>query len=205
MAAHDGVVENVRPMQSSSGRVVGDYPLWRHAARCGALLRTRPGCLCSLPVVRGATRCRMHGGVSRPLKGEDHPNYRHGRRTRIAEEERKRLTAQRREARRQADIQVAVLRALGLFSASGEKREAAVTLLIEEDQLSDALNGLTTRQIRSSLNRKPAVTTVQGAIIRLTLAKMVLCYANQRGLRFSDCWKRGGHGRLLRITSLREE
>lgn len=193
--------ETVIPLQSSSGRVVGDYPLWRNTKRCGAQLRTRPGCPCSLPVVRGTTRCRMHGGVPRPLRGEDHPNYLHGRRTRMAEEERKRVTARRREGRREENIQVAVFRALGMFSASREKRDAAMALLIEEDQLTEALQGLTVGQVRCSLNRKPTVRTVQDAIIRLTLAKIVLRYARQRGLRFSDCWRRGGHGRLLRITA----
>jgi hypothetical protein len=143
----------------------------------------------------------MHGGISRPRSGEDHPNYRHGRRTRAAREARACRAANRREARRQADIHVTLLRALGMYSASREKREAAVQLLIEQHELSQALEGLTARQVRCTMNRMPAVTTVPGAIIRFTLAKMVLRYAREHGLRFSDCWRRGGHARLLRITA----
>lgn len=44
---------------------------------CGA--RTRKGRSCENPPVLGRNRCRMHGGAS--LRGSNHPNFKHGRRS----------------------------------------------------------------------------------------------------------------------------
>lgn len=107
----------------------------------------------------------------------------------------------RREQRQAEKARLAALGALGLFSASRERREAAIAHLIAEQELSEVLGGFTARQVLAALSRKPAVQTIEGAVIRLSLAKMVLAYSRERGLRFSDCWNRGGYGRLLRITT----
>lgn len=45
---------------------------------CGA--KTRSAGLCQKPALTGKLRCRLHGGLS--LSGKDHPNYKHGRRSR---------------------------------------------------------------------------------------------------------------------------
>ena len=44
---------------------------------CGA--KTRKGRSCENPPVLGRNRCRMHGGAS--LRGSNHPNFKHGRRS----------------------------------------------------------------------------------------------------------------------------
>lgn len=60
--------------------------------RCGA--KTRKGTPCQAPAVRGRKRCRMHGGTNPGAPpGPEHPNYKHGLRTRQA-------TLESREARR---------------------------------------------------------------------------------------------------------
>ena len=62
--------------------------------RCGA--RTRSGTPCQNWPVRGRRRCRLHGGMStgpKTLEGRARvsaANYRHGRRTKEAEENRRR-------------------------------------------------------------------------------------------------------------------
>lgn len=71
------------------------YPVQgRKRAFCGA--RTRRGTLCkNRPMVNG--RCRLHGGMS--LSGKHHGRYKHGRFTREAIAERKRLSILMRECR----------------------------------------------------------------------------------------------------------
>lgn len=48
--------------------------------RCGAKLPGK-GEYCTKPPCKGRTRCRRHGG--RSLRGAEHPNYKHGRHTRL--------------------------------------------------------------------------------------------------------------------------
>ena len=74
--------------------------------RCGACTRTT-GAPCKAPVMKGRTRCRLHGGASPGApRGEKNGAYRHGRRTQEAE-------AQRRNGR-------ALLRALMRLLRGGE-------------------------------------------------------------------------------------
>ena len=57
--------------------------------RCGARTRTT-GAPCKAPAMKGKTRCRLHGGASPGApKGERNGNYKHGRRSREAETQRR--------------------------------------------------------------------------------------------------------------------
>lgn len=58
--------------------------------------RTRSGGLCRQPAMKNG-RCRLHGGKS--LSGKAHGRYKHGRFTREAKEERRRLAMFMRECR----------------------------------------------------------------------------------------------------------
>lgn len=49
---------------------------------CGA--KTRLGSPCQKSPLQGKYRCRLHGGLS--LSGKDHPNYKHGRCTKHAQQ-----------------------------------------------------------------------------------------------------------------------
>jgi hypothetical protein len=75
----------------------------RQAPRCGA--RTRSGKPCQSPVVKGKTRCRMHGGAngSGAPSGERNGNYRHGRFTAEAIRERRMVRQWIKAARRTVD------------------------------------------------------------------------------------------------------
>lgn len=68
------------------------YPMPR--AFCGA--KTRTGGFCKQPAMKNG-RCRLHGGKS--LSGTVHGRYKHGRKTKEAIEERKRLAALMREVK----------------------------------------------------------------------------------------------------------
>ncbi|WP_319585295.1 HGGxSTG domain-containing protein [uncultured Desulfobulbus sp.] len=68
------------------------YPMPR--AFCGA--KTRSGGSCRQPAMQNG-RCRLHGGKS--LSGKDHGRYKHGRFTKAAKEERRRLAALLREVK----------------------------------------------------------------------------------------------------------
>jgi hypothetical protein len=69
------------------------------APRC--LARTRRGTPCQSPAVAGKARCRMHGGAagSGAPKGKRNGKYRHGRFTKEAIEERRRLASLIRDSR----------------------------------------------------------------------------------------------------------
>jgi hypothetical protein len=72
----------------------------RQARRCGAQTRSKK--LCQSPVVKGKSRCRMHGGAkgSGAPRGERNGNYRHGGFTYKAFEEQRMITSWIRSARR---------------------------------------------------------------------------------------------------------
>lgn len=73
--------------------------------RCGAHCRTT-GAPCKGPAMANG-RCRMHGGKSTGApSGSAHPNYRHGRRTRAAIEE-------RRESRAVLSSVLAIINSVG--------------------------------------------------------------------------------------------
>tara|TARA_B100000795_G_C22436921_1_gene300345 strand:+ start:51 stop:386 length:336 start_codon:yes stop_codon:yes gene_type:complete len=55
-------------------------PLPNLKAQCTAKNR-RTGQRCKNPAAFGCKACRYHGARPQILKGEDHPNYKHGRRT----------------------------------------------------------------------------------------------------------------------------
>jgi len=60
----------------------------RQSQRCGAL--TRAGTACKRPVIRGRSRCRLHGGLSPGApRGAENGNFRNGNWTAEAIEERK--------------------------------------------------------------------------------------------------------------------
>ena len=56
--------------------------------------KTRSGAPCQKHSLDGKTRCRLHGGLS--LLGEQHPNYRHGRRSKAYIENARRVRAELR-------------------------------------------------------------------------------------------------------------
>lgn len=64
------------------------------APKCRAKSK-RSGCRCRNAAMRGKRVCRMHGGKSVPKSGQDNGNYRNGRYTLQAQDERRQL----REAR----------------------------------------------------------------------------------------------------------
>ncbi len=67
--------------------------------RCGA--RTRTGCACRAPAVRGKRRCRMHGGAAGTGAPKANRNARkHGLFTRDAIAERRRIRALLGDAKR---------------------------------------------------------------------------------------------------------
>ena len=68
----------------------GAYPIPR--VFCGA--KTRTGGKCKQPAMKNG-RCRLHGGKS--LSGKQHGQYKHGRYTRAAIEERRQLNSLLRE------------------------------------------------------------------------------------------------------------
>lgn len=53
--------------------------------RCTARSK-RSGILCKNPAVRGWAVCRMHGAGGGASSGSQHPNYRHGVRTNLAQD-----------------------------------------------------------------------------------------------------------------------
>ena len=53
--------------------------------RCTARSK-RSGILCKNPAVRGWAVCRMHGAGGGAFSGSQHPNYRHGVRTNLAQD-----------------------------------------------------------------------------------------------------------------------
>ena len=53
--------------------------------RCTARSK-RSGILCKNPAVRGWAVCRMHGAGGGTRSGSQHPNYRHGVRTNLAQD-----------------------------------------------------------------------------------------------------------------------
>jgi glucans biosynthesis protein len=60
----------------------------RAALRCGA--KTRAGTPCRCPAIRGATRCRIHGGVSPGApRGDRNGNFKNGYWTAESVEERR--------------------------------------------------------------------------------------------------------------------
>lgn len=69
-----------------------DYPIPR--VFCAA--KTRAGGRCKQPAMKNG-RCRLHGGKS--LSGKQHGQYKHGRYTRAAIEERRFLAALLRECK----------------------------------------------------------------------------------------------------------
>lgn len=69
--------------------------------RCTARSK-RTGLPCKAPAVNGWTVCRMHGARGGSKPGPAHPNYKHGGRTKEAEELRKAVNAMAREAREHA-------------------------------------------------------------------------------------------------------
>ncbi len=73
----------------------GLLPMHR-SPRCGA--RTRSGRPCRSPVVKGRTRCRMHGGRAGAPKGNRNA-LKHGHYTAEATAERRQLRALLRQAR----------------------------------------------------------------------------------------------------------
>jgi len=72
---------------------------------CGA--RTRAGGKCQKQALAGKTRCRNHGGAS--LAGQNHPNYRHGRRSQA-------VIARHKAARERLRELVYIGRLIGLFN-----------------------------------------------------------------------------------------
>jgi hypothetical protein len=81
-----------------NGRIRHTGPMLA-SPRCGA--KTRCGGACRSPAVRGRKRCRMHGGA--PGSGAPKANRnarKHGRFTRAAIEERRRIQALLGEARK---------------------------------------------------------------------------------------------------------
>ncbi|CUK08363.1 Periplasmic glucans biosynthesis protein [Shimia thalassica] len=70
-----------------------------HAApRCTAKSK-RTGERCKGPAVKGWSVCRFHGARGGHGSGKAHPAYKHGLRTRKAEESRKLVTALQRQLR----------------------------------------------------------------------------------------------------------
>jgi hypothetical protein len=89
-----GKTKRVAPPPKRRRQVAGDHsrntgPMFA-SQRCGA--RTRKGCPCKAPAVRGKRRCRMHGGAPGSGAPKENRNaLKHGRYTREAIGERKRL------------------------------------------------------------------------------------------------------------------
>jgi hypothetical protein len=81
------------PMQRVTNGVTNEPSALQEAPRCGA--RTRQGKPCQSPIVKGKSRCRMHGGapgIGAP-RGERNGNYRHGFYTAEAMAERRAVRA----------------------------------------------------------------------------------------------------------------
>ena len=72
---------------------------------CGA--RTRAGTPCQKQALAGKTRCRNHGACS--LAGPNHPNWRHGRRS-------KEVIARHKAARERLRELIYIGRLIGLFN-----------------------------------------------------------------------------------------
>ena len=81
---------------------VAAYPM-HCAPRCTAKSK-RTGLSCRSPAVRGWTVCRMHGAGGGAKPGKEHPNYRHGERSREAVAVRALVNALGRESRKLADV-----------------------------------------------------------------------------------------------------
>ncbi|WP_353428896.1 hypothetical protein [Paracoccus denitrificans] len=73
------------------------YPM-HSSPRCTAMSK-RSGVRCCNPAVKGWTVCRMHGARSGAKPGPDHPNFRHGQRTKEAMALRAQVMALVRESR----------------------------------------------------------------------------------------------------------
>ena len=70
----------------------------RDAPKCCATSK-RTGGRCKAPAVRGWRVCRMHGAGGGQPAGKEHPNYRHGLRTKQMEEVRRLASFLSKEAR----------------------------------------------------------------------------------------------------------
>jgi hypothetical protein len=100
---------------------LSDYPMNR-APRCGA--RNRAGHPCRSPALRGKKRCRLHGGWSPGApRGELHPNFRHGKFSKLAKE----VGVLVRQLARAADVKTAtVMHAHGLKPLKAIRRRRHV-------------------------------------------------------------------------------
>lgn len=71
------------------------------APRCGA--KNRQGNPCQAPAMRGRARCRLHGGKATGApKGEKNGAYKHGQRTKEAEDMRREIMALIKDSRAMA-------------------------------------------------------------------------------------------------------
>jgi hypothetical protein len=91
------------PSSSCSGRFGPSFP----GKRC--LAKTRSGGACQKPALKGKARCQLHGGRAGAPTGERNGNYKTGRHTKEAVE-------QRRETRRRLAALYALGKQIGMFN-----------------------------------------------------------------------------------------
>ena len=85
-------------MMKSDDNPINPTQRLRDAPRCHAKAKST-GKRCKAPAVRGWPVCRVHGAGGGAPRGEAHPNYRHGLRTKEVEAIRRLATFLNKEAR----------------------------------------------------------------------------------------------------------